>query len=219
MTTRDIEEHLEILWGLSEKQMMDRESLRKQVEERGEYNDDIIETLELEGYVRLENSSIRFTNEGEDKARKIIRSHRLAERFMVDALGLKSHKIEAGACEFEHFLNPEIVDSICTFLGHPRKCPHNRQIPEGRCCKEKTDIIHCGIIPLDKARAGEKYKVAYINTSHSRMHKLSHYGIKPGSQICLDQGYPAFVISTENERVAIETDIAKEICLWKNSDG
>ena len=219
MIARDIEEYLEKLWGLSEKNKMDLESLRKYIEEEhAEYDENVIETLELEGYVKLEVSKILFTDLGESKARKIIRSHRLAERFMVDALGLKSHEVEAGACEFEHFLNSEIVDSICTFLGHPKKCPHDRYIPEGNCCKEKKEIIHCGVISLDKARTGEKYKIAYINTSHSRLHKLSHYGIKPGSQICLNQGSPSFVISTENERVAIETDIAKEICLWKNSD-
>lgn len=216
----EIDEYLEILWCLSEKEIMDLISIRRHIiEEQKEFDDSIIETLEFEGYVRLDGNNIKLTEKGENIATSIIRSHRLAERFMVDALGMKIHEIEPGACEFEHLLNREIVDSICTFLGHPRKCPHDKFIPQGRCCKEKKEIIHSGVISLDKAQAGEKYKVAYINTSHSRMHKLNQFGIKPGSEICLHQNHPSIVIMSENELVAIDKEIAQEICIWKNNGG
>jgi Mn-dependent DtxR family transcriptional regulator len=31
-------------------------------------------------------------------------------------------------------LSPEATDKICTFLGHPRSCPHGAPIPPGPCC-------------------------------------------------------------------------------------
>jgi DtxR family Mn-dependent transcriptional regulator len=31
-------------------------------------------------------------------------------------------------------LSPEATDKICTFLGHPRTCPHGAPIPPGPCC-------------------------------------------------------------------------------------
>jgi Mn-dependent DtxR family transcriptional regulator len=38
------------------------------------------------------------------------------------------------ACKFEHILSPEATERICTFLGHPRTCPHGSPIPAGECC-------------------------------------------------------------------------------------
>jgi len=35
----------------------------------------------------------------------------------------------------EHIIDPEVTASICSFLGHPRKCPHGKPIPSGNCCE------------------------------------------------------------------------------------
>jgi Mn-dependent DtxR family transcriptional regulator len=43
-------------------------------------------------------------------------------------------EIAEQACRFEHILSPEATDRICTFLGHPRTCPHGSLIPAGPCC-------------------------------------------------------------------------------------
>jgi putative ABC transport system ATP-binding protein len=76
-----------------------------------------------------------FTPEGHARARSVIRRHRLAERLFVDTLALRDNdSIESNACTFEHILSPEVTDRICTFLGHPRTCPHGSPIPPGECC-------------------------------------------------------------------------------------
>ena len=43
-------------------------------------------------------------------------------------------EIEQQACKFEHILSQEATEKICTFLGHPRTCPHGAPIPPGPCC-------------------------------------------------------------------------------------
>jgi DtxR family Mn-dependent transcriptional regulator len=59
----------------------------------------------------------------------------LAERLFTDSLAMDSEtEIEQQACKFEHILSPEATDKICTFLGHPRTCPHGAPIPPGPCC-------------------------------------------------------------------------------------
>jgi putative ABC transport system ATP-binding protein len=77
----------------------------------------------------------RFTTEGRRRASSIIRRHRLAERLFTDTLLLRDDaEIESNACTFEHILSPEVTEKICTFLGHPRQCPHGSPIPPGPCC-------------------------------------------------------------------------------------
>lgn len=78
---------------------------------------------------------VELTTRGRQKAADIIRRHRLAERLFTDSLAMDSEtEIEQQACKFEHILSPEATDKICTFLGHPRTCPHGAPIPPGGCC-------------------------------------------------------------------------------------
>jgi putative ABC transport system ATP-binding protein len=78
---------------------------------------------------------IELTDRGRQRAADIIRRHRLAERLFTDSLALDSEtEIEQQACKFEHILSPEATDKICTFLGHPKTCPHGAPIPPGQCC-------------------------------------------------------------------------------------
>src|SRR2546421_4214501 len=84
---------------------------------------------------------VELTPRGRERAGNIIRRHRLAERLFTDSLAMDSEsEIEQQACKFEHILSPEATDKICTFLGHPRTCPHGAPIPPGPCCGRATDL-------------------------------------------------------------------------------
>ncbi len=80
---------------------------------------------------------VELSERGRKRAEDIIRRHRLAERLFTDSLAMDSEtEIEQQACKFEHILSPEATDKICSFLGHPKTCPHGAPIPPGACCKE-----------------------------------------------------------------------------------
>src|SRR5258706_13733593 len=77
---------------------------------------------------------VELTPRGRERAGSIIRRHRLAERLFTDSLAMDSEsEIEEQACRFEHILSAEATDTICTFLGHPRTCPHGTPLPPGTC--------------------------------------------------------------------------------------
>ena len=82
---------------------------------------------------------VEMTERGRKRAADVIRRHRLAERLFTDSLAMDSEtEIEQQACKFEHILSPEATDKICSFLGHPRTCPHGAPIPPGECCGRET---------------------------------------------------------------------------------
>jgi ABC-type glutathione transport system ATPase component len=84
---------------------------------------------------------VELTPRGRERAGSIIRRHRLAERLFTDSLAMDSEsEIEQQACKFEHILSPEATDKICTFLGHPRTCPHGAPIPPGQCCGKSSEL-------------------------------------------------------------------------------
>ena len=106
----------------------------------------LIATLTRIGLVTVRDGQERFTPAGEERARNVIRRHRLAERLFMDVLSIRDEaEIESSACKFEHILSPEVTDRMCCLLGHPDACPHGSPIPRGGCCEAK--------IVLDSAEA------------------------------------------------------------------
>ena len=100
------------------------------------------EALRPDGMFAGSGSAIvALTPRGRTRAGSIIRRHRLAERLFTDSLAMDSEsEIEEQACKFEHILSPEATDKICSFLGHPRTCPHGAPIPPGPCCQTKISV-------------------------------------------------------------------------------
>jgi len=204
---------MEALWYLTEENDLSLERLRNLVDVT--FNDEIIGHLTNEQLIQVQGKKIELTPNGYEQAKQIVRCHRLAERLLADVLGMPLKEMEQGACEFEHILAPEIVDSICTLLGHPSECPHGLKIPEGKCCSQARETFTSAIVPLSKVQVGDQVKVCYINTkSDSRIHKLCHFGIIPGAHIKVHQKSPSFVVQHENTQIAIEQDIADEIFVF-----
>lgn len=219
MEKKELEEYVEALWYLSEQGDPCVETLKKYVREA--FDEAVLAELVREGFILLDDTGrITLTPKGHDQSRQIVRCHRLAERLLTDVLGMHPRETERGACEFEHIIAPEIADSICTLLGHPRECPHGLKIPEGKCCRGGYANVRSAIVPLDRIQPGTEVRIAYINTfSNSRMHKLSHFGIMPGATIKVHQRYPSFVVQCGNTQVAMEEAVAREVFVFSPPGG
>lgn len=84
--------------------------------------------------VKLQNGHVGLTTDGSRRARDVVRRHRLAERLFKDTFAIDDSEAHTQACKFEHIISPELDQRICTFLGHPKTCPHGNPIPPGDCC-------------------------------------------------------------------------------------
>jgi putative ABC transport system ATP-binding protein len=92
------------------------------------------------GLLASPQAPLAFTPRGKSRARDLIRRRRLAEVLFSSALHLPEDEVEQTACLMEHVIDPTVANSICAFLGHPRRCPHGRPIPTGDCCE--LPIVH-----------------------------------------------------------------------------
>jgi putative ABC transport system ATP-binding protein len=88
--------------------------------------------------VELHDGDVRLTDYGSRRARDVVRRHRLAERLFKDTFSIEDSEAHNQACKFEHIISPELDQRICTFLGHPKTCPHGNPIPSGPCCNGKA---------------------------------------------------------------------------------
>ena len=83
--------------------------------------------------VNYNKSGVSLTKNGEEIGSNMMRNSRLLEVLMDSAL--KVDIDEEMVCGIEHHMNTQFTDALCTMLKHPRKCPHDHDIPRGNCCK------------------------------------------------------------------------------------
>jgi DtxR family transcriptional regulator, Mn-dependent transcriptional regulator len=213
---RDVEEVLEAIWTCVETRDQSVGALKACC--HVPVDEPLLSRLEGQGLLLRQGDQIDLTDEGRRQAAQVVRRHRLAERLLVDILNIPVQQAEEGACEFEHILAPQVTESICTLLGHPQECPHGAPIPKGPCCLAAKDVVDSMVVPLTRVDAGRTARVAYIGTrSHSRLHKLMSFGLAPGVKLKVHQKSPSFVISYGQTELALEQDVAQEICVWRDS--
>ncbi len=85
------------------------------------------------GYAELlDDRSLRLTDKGRAVATSIVRRHRLAERLLVDVIGLEWEKVHKEADRWEHAISAEVEEKLVLLLGDPATCPHGNPIPGSR---------------------------------------------------------------------------------------
>jgi DtxR family Mn-dependent transcriptional regulator len=164
------------------------------------------------GLLRRHGRELRLTDPGEAEARLILRRHRLAERLLHDLFALDPATAEQQACEFEHILLPEVVDAVCTLLGHPPVGPDGTPIPPGPCCAQQHRVVRPLVESLRDVAVGAEVRVAFIAPgTHQRLDRLAAIGLVPGSRLRLHQKQPAYVIALGETTLALDPEIAAEI--------
>ncbi len=93
---------------------------------------EMIRKLEGAGLVELQEGKVRLTGEGGALAEKVVRRHRLAERFLTDVLGLPWADAHHEAGKWEHVMSGPVEEAIDRLLGSPTTCPHGNPIPGSR---------------------------------------------------------------------------------------
>jgi len=168
--------------------------------------------LRQEGLINIQDGMVFLTEKGSERAKALIRRHRLAERLFTDVFEMRADQVETDACKMEHILSEELTDSVCTFLGHPPTCPHGKPIPRGECCERYRTEVSPVVVRLSDFEIGAKGRIIFIIPSEAaRLGRLSSIGIAPGSIIRLIQRVPSYVIQVDETTIAIDPEIARDI--------
>lgn len=204
------EEILENLWIHTE----EKKESPPYLDDFREDKKDFIDKLYNIGYIEITENKIILTDKGRPEAASVVRRHRLAERLLTDVLGTRDVLIHEKACKFEHLLDKGLDENICTLLGHPKICPHGKNIPPGKCCEEEKTQAQKLVSPLSQLSQGQKGKIAYVWAPETKkLQKLISMGIIPGAPITLNQTYPSYVFQIHKAQFAVDKEIADSIYL------
>ena len=153
------------------------------------------------GYAELmDDRSLRLTDEGRSIATSIVRRHRLAERLLVDVIGLEWEKVHKEADRWEHAISADVEEKLVLLLGDPATCPHGNPIP-GSSHKVEGPAS----VPLTQLQPGP-----FIVRRISEKVEIDEDAIKFLAGAELIPGSNAVVISTNTDGVQVTTDAAGE---------
>ncbi|MGB9728725.1 MAG: metal-dependent transcriptional regulator [Thermoprotei archaeon] len=78
---------------------------------------------------------IQLTEQGIHEVRMLIRNHRILETYLYQVLGINVKEACEGVSDFDLYVPSNIINNMCSYLGHPKKCPHGLDIPAApECC-------------------------------------------------------------------------------------
>ena len=115
---------------------------------------EMIRRLAGDGLVKLDGG-IYLTEAGSRLAERVVRRHRLAERFLTDVLGLNWAEAHTEAGRWEHVLNDRVEAAINRLLDNPTTCPHGNPIPG-------SNYLEPVLVPLSDLDVGSAFTVTRI---------------------------------------------------------
>jgi DtxR family Mn-dependent transcriptional regulator len=126
---------------------------------------EILAKMQSEGLLRIDANGFRLTPAGRDYAVRVVRAHRLWERFLADKAGFPETEWHRRADRREHSLSSADADALSSRLGHPTHDPHGDPIPT-----PTGDLVSHGGKPLTAMSAGELGQIVHIEDEPERVY-------------------------------------------------
>ncbi|MGW7681919.1 metal-dependent transcriptional regulator [Kribbella sp. NPDC054772] len=154
--------------------------------------------MERDGLIKVEGDRhLELTDVGRKQAVRVMRKHRLAERLLVDVIGLEWEDVHAEACRWEHVMSDAVELRLLQLLGNPTESPYGNPIPgleELQTSSQASGIedFRIGVEPLDQVldtATGESVRVLVrriaepVQTDDGAMAVLRKAGALPGREV------------------------------------
>ncbi|KMS92312.1 metal-dependent transcriptional regulator [Prauserella rugosa] len=170
-----------------------RARIAERLEQSGPTVSQTVARMERDGLVVVaDDRHLQLTEHGRELAIAVMRKHRLAERLLVDVIGLEWEHVHAEACRWEHVMSEAVERKLVALLDHPTTSPYGNPIPgldklgEGG---EPAPPAESDLVRLDDvARSGggkvEIRRIAeHVQSDEGLMSQLKAVGIVPGRTV------------------------------------
>jgi DtxR family transcriptional regulator, Mn-dependent transcriptional regulator len=150
--------------------------------------------LESMGLLRSDAAALHLTSDGRAYALRVVRIHRLWERYLADETSVREDDWHRKAELQEHKMTPEEADSLAASLGNPQFDPHGDPIPTAG-----GDVPEQHGVPLTTLHQGDFAGVLHIEDEPPEVYsQITALGFYPGMQIQ--------VLATEPGRVRLDVN-------------
>ena len=146
----------------------------------------------------LGDRHLELTTEGRMRATRVMRKHRLAERLLIDVIGLDWEKVHDEACRWEHVISEDVERRLVDLLNAPTMSPYGNPIPglEELGVSGATEPFRDGNEQLQDVVSGSPSPINVVIERMSEeiqkdvemMSTLRQAGIQPGAEVRAEVG-------------------------------
>ena len=141
---------------------------------------EMLKRLEVDGLVeRGEQKEAILTPTGIERAERVVRKHRIIERFLTDFMGYTPSESHVKADELGDTFTEDMIERINERLGHPDRCPHGWPVEPGLEQAENDELV--SLAELDPGRSAEIVRLA--EHDGALLHWFYDEGLAPGTQV------------------------------------
>src|SRR5438445_10637742 len=149
---------------------------------------EMLKRLEADGLLeRGEHKEAILTETGRERAGRVVRKHRLIERWLTDFLGYTGAEAHVHADELGDTFNDDMIERIAEKLGHPDRCPHGWPVDPAF---EQEENRH--LAPLSDVPAGSRATIVRLAEPAGDLpHWFYDQGLVPGKELEVRSAEPA----------------------------
>ncbi|OFV85603.1 MAG: hypothetical protein A3D93_01655 [Acidobacteria bacterium RIFCSPHIGHO2_12_FULL_67_30] len=136
------------------------------------------------GTVRLEaRGRIELTRKGRELAGHLILRHQLAEKLLVEVLGMSWTRVHDEAEKLEHAISPELEQLLLKHFGTDTTCPHGAPLSGGLAALKRTEKAR----PLSEVPAGQRVEILCVFEKDRRfLDYLDQRRLRPGTRLVVE---------------------------------
>ena len=169
---------------------------------------EMLKRLESEGLIeRGEQKEAILTPAGIERAQKVVRKHRLIERWLTDFLGYTGAEAHVHADELGDTFSDDMMERIAEKLGHPDRCPHGWPVEPDVEQAENAELA-----PLATLSAGAGATIVRLaEHDGDLLHWFYDQQLVPGTELVVESADAAadqFVVRVGREKRAISEKAA-----------
>src|SRR5215831_4720259 len=141
---------------------------------------EMLKRLEAEGLVeRGEHKEAILTPLGIERAQRVVRKHRIIERFLTDFMGYTAAESHVQADELGDTFTDDMIERIAERLGNPDRCPHGWPVDTDFEQAENRELV-----ALSELGPGERATVVRLAEHDGELlHWFYDEGFSPGAEL------------------------------------
>ena len=172
---------------------------------------EMLKRLEADGLVeRGDQKEAILTDAGIERAKRVVRKHRIIERFLTDFMGYTAAESHVQADELGDTFTDEMIERINERLGHPDRCPHGWPVEPELEQAENAELV--ALAELEIGRPAEIVRLA--EHDGDLLHWFYDEGLAPGTHVEVRATQPAagqLTVAVEGAERAITSKAADGI--------